>query len=158
MPIEHTFTILRPELGDTEERLLAKILSASPGTSDEGTLLASASRSVSTSSPVIDLSRYSGVVLHWIISSASGTGGLILFPEHQCPITGTWNRFWNYPASPRTTVGNLMVQIGRGIGTQSGGGLTGLGLFATLCGRMRFTVNHADASSYTYSLGRELIP
>lgn len=149
-----TFESRNPLQEDGANQLLAKLL----GERKTGTLLASTPRTSTTSSVEVDLSNCRGIILFWTISAASGTGGLLLFPEHQDPITGTWTRFWNYPSAVRTTTGALMVQCGPGIGTQVSGGLSGLGIFSTLVGRMRFTINHADASSYTYSLGYEVIP
>jgi hypothetical protein len=160
MPLEPTFIIPRPEIGDTQERLLAKILRNQTAGSVRGTLLASAARTASTSSSNFDWSVYSGVILFLNITAASGTGGLVIFPEYQDPVSLAWNRVFNYPttAARLTLAGLQILQLGIALGTQSGG-VNQAGLSSSLLSSaMRITVNHGDATSYTYSLAYELIP
>ena len=160
MPLTPTFLFPGPETGDTIERLLAKLINTQIQAASRGTLLASAARTASTSGSSVDWVRYKGVILFLNVTAASGTGGLSIFPEYLDPASGSWNRIYNYPSTAAriTSVGLQILHIGTGIGATIGGANQGGFCAAFLSSAIRFTVNHGDASSYTYSLGYELIP
>jgi hypothetical protein len=153
-------TTLVPQTSDNERMLLARILSYQQRAAIRGTVLASTARTASTSGSSVDWVRYKGVILFLNVTAASGTGGLAIFPEYQDPVSASWNRIYNYPSTSAriTTVGLQILHIGRGIGATIGGANQGGFCAAFLSSAIRFTVNHGDASSYTYSLGYELIP
>jgi hypothetical protein len=153
-------TTLVPQTSDNERMLLARILSSQQRAAIRGTVLASAARTASTSGSSVDWVRYKGVILFLNITAASGTGGLSIYPEYQDPVSASWNRIYNYPstASRITTAGLQILHLGPGIGATIGGANQGGFCAAFLSSAIRFTVNHGDASSYTYSLGYELIP
>lgn len=153
-------TTFAPQTSDNERMLLARILAYQKRSSTRGTVLASAARTASTTSSTFDWAQFSGVSLFLNITAASGTGGLVIFPEYQDPVSLAWNRIFNYPttAGRITSAGLHILQIGMSLGTQSGGSNQGGFSSSLLSSVLRFTVSHGDASSYTYSLGYELIP
>ena len=159
MPLEPTFTILRPELGDTQERLLAKLLYALQKPCVRGTLLASAARITSTATGSLDWSGYSAVIIYLNITVASGTGGIRPFLEYQDPVSNEW-RACIVPGSSAITTA-VMTPYVYGLKVSSGlsvsinaGSVMGIPIGAAV----RVNSTHADASSYTYSIGYELIP
>jgi len=95
------------------------------------------------------------------VSVASGTGGLTVRVEYYDPVTNTWFFGPFAPVAPRTTTGTFLCMFGSGIAIGSNSSinsaLTGY-IGAVMNSRMRITVLAGDASSYTYSLGYELIP
>jgi hypothetical protein len=159
MPLEPTFTIFRPELGDTDERLLAKLLYSFNRPSIRATALASAARTSSTSSNDIICQGYSGIGI-WINCTVAGAaGGLTLYLQSQDPVSGNW--VLSYVASSAiSTVRTTSVFLGRGISQGNNISLpTGQGDRGILLPEsIRIYVSAATADSYTYSVGYELIP
>lgn len=151
-----SLTTRKPQQEDGQNQLLARLI----GVPERGVILASAARTSTTTSTPVDWAKARGVLLYINITAASGTGGLSVFPEYQDPVSLAWNRLWNYPATAArlTSNGLYLAVVGDGYGVQSGGVIQGGFVSAPLGSVMRITVNHGDASSYTYSVGYELIP
>lgn len=164
MPLLNTFTVTAPELGDTTERLLAKLLSIQSGSSvTRGTLLASATRTATTSTAEQNWSGKRAVFFFLNVSSASGTGGLTFLLEYQDPITSTWIPVCAQSAAAAVTTGLRPFMVGQGIAAGNNMTLSpaGLGTIGdrgmALSSKTRVRITHGDATNYTYSLGYELI-
>ena len=117
-----------------------------------GTLLASASRSVATTSSAIEVKPGQHLTLFFSITVVSGTGGLTLQVQQQDPTTGTWYTVANDSAA-RTTVIAFEYQIGAA--AARGGGMSNvsaLGYQLQLMGPVRINISVGDASAYTYSV------
>ena len=155
-PMNASLSTLIPQNDDSVAMLLARLR----GTPRSGTLLASAARTTSTSCAEFDAAGYRGILVFLNVSAASGTGGLIVRVEHYDPVTGTWFSGPYVPSAPKTTTGTLLCMFGSGIAVGSNSSvnasLTGY-IGAFLNSRMRVSVLASDASSYTYSVGFELI-
>lgn len=150
-----SLTTLIPQNDDSVAMLLARIR----GTPFRATALASASRTVSTSSSDIETLGFRGIGIWLNCSVASGTGGLTLYVQTQDPVSGNWT--FSYVASVAiTTVRITSIFMGPGVSSGTNVSLpTGQGdRGVILPSKVRFYVAHGDASSYTYSVGYELIP
>lgn len=150
-----SLTTLIPQNDDSVAMLLARIR----GTPLRATALASAARTISTSSADIETLGFRGIGIWINCSVASGTGGLTTYVQTQDPVSGIWTL--SYVASaPITTVRTTSILLGPGVSIGSNIGLpTGQsdrGIM--LPSKIRLYVVHADATSYTYSVGYELIP
>lgn len=120
-----------------------------------GTLLASAARTANTSSPVQTNFNARGVAIWLNVTAASGTGGVALSPEVIDPVSGTVKGL--LPAQGvQTTTGCSWVIIYPGLTSQYGG-LTCNVYSLALPRDWQLTVQHSDASSYTYSVGYSYI-
>lgn len=152
-----SLSTLIPQNDDSVSMLLARLR----GTPRSGTLLASAARTTTTSCAEFDASGYRAILVFLNVSVASGTGGLIARLDHYDPVTGTWFSGPYVPSAPKTITGPLLCIFGSGpaVGSNSAvnASLTGF-IGAVLSSRMRVSVLANDASSYTYSVGFELIP
>jgi hypothetical protein len=155
-------TTLVPQTSDNERMLLARILSYQQRASIRGTLLASAARTATTSTSETNGSNYRGVMLFLNVTSASGTGGLTLFIEHLDPVSNLWAVTAVQSAAAITTTGLRPYLIGSGVAVGTNMGAAGSPVFADrghlLTSAFRVRINHGDATSYTYSVGYELIP
>ena len=156
MNIELTTRI--PQNDDSLAMLLARLV----GVPVRGTLLASQARTATTSTNAIDGTGFRGIMVFLNVTTASGTGGLTLFFEHQDPVSGLWAVTAVQSAAAITTTGLRPYLAGQGIGLGSNLGAAGAPVFADrghiLTSAFRLRVTHGDASSYTYSIGYELIP
>lgn len=112
----------------------------------EGTLLASATRTATTTTP--DQTNYNarGVLVFFNITAVSGTGGLTLSIQWKDPVSGT--TYSNLlVGSALTTAGARIYQVY----PAASGGTASTG--AALPRTWRVSVAHGDASNYTYSVG-----
>ncbi len=159
MPLLHTFSIHAPELGDTDERLLAKLLSFLTRPPVRGTALASAARTASTSSNDLSTAGYSGMAIWVNVTAASGTGGLTTYIQTKDPVSDNWCLSY-VAAAPITTVRTTSILLGAGVSQGTNISLAGgqADRGTRLPADVRVYVVHGDASSYTYSVGYELIP
>jgi hypothetical protein len=120
----------------------------------EGTILASAARTATTTSPVQTNHNAKGVMVFLRVSIASGTGGLQLKIQGRDPVTNVgldlnilptsitaagWYIFEIYPGVNGTST--YVTQVTSGILPRS----------------WQVLVTHIDGSSYTYSVGYSLI-
>lgn len=144
-----------PQNEDTERLLLARLLAAT-AQKTTGTALASAARTATTSSTAIGCNGYSAILVYFNTTIASGTGGLTLRIDGLDPVSAGWFNLGGYTSV--TTTGARAIAYGKGVGAATASvspwGLAGV----PLPGEIRVTVVHADASSYTYSVGYCLIP
>lgn len=145
---------LIPQQEDGIRQLLARLR----GSPERGTLLASASRTVSTSSSDIATANRRALYLWINVSAVSGTGGLTPYIMTQDPVTGVWGLNWGASATittVRTTVLKLGdgVSVGSGLSPTTGQADRGIVLPTSL----RLYIAASDASAYTYSVGYELI-
>jgi hypothetical protein len=144
-----------PSLHDDERTLLYRLLELSQAKTT-GTALASAARTVTTSSTDILTGGARAILVYYDITAVSGTGGLILTIKGLNPTSGTY--FVGPAGATRTTVGAWTHS--QGLGISSGGVVTnGNNSYVgfPLPDTIRLEVSHADASSYTYSVGYCLV-
>lgn len=147
---------LAPQQGDSIQTLLARLI----GTEDRGTLLASAARTASVTANLPSPVRgRRAAVLFWDVTAASGTGGLTLAIQALDPMSLKWFEWGFCPTS--TVTGSRIVTIGAGYAasgiTLNAGGNQSFVTQLPLVSQVRIRISHADASSYTYSLGYELL-
>jgi hypothetical protein len=120
----------------------------------EGTLLASAARTATTSSSIMVNYNARGVAIILNVTVASGTGGLQARVVGINPVTaGTYTVASNMTAIVATGV--YIVEIYPGI-TGTGGNVVQRNA-GILPRQWQGQVVHGDASSYTYSLGYALV-
>lgn len=144
------------QIGDGIVALLSRLL----GSVERGTLLASASRTTTTATGIIDMAGRKQLLLYLNVSAASGTGGLFLQLQYLDPVSGQWMNGAFAPAAGKTTTGGFFFIVGPGISVGSGAAINAALASdrGTVLGReMRISVLHSDASSYTYSLGYEML-
>jgi hypothetical protein len=120
----------------------------------EGTLLASAARTASVSSPIMENHNARGVALVLNVTVASGTGGLTVYivaRETATVTTFVLNATPTAVTAVSKSIYMLYPGIAAGVGevTQATSSVLPRGWYAL--------VNHADGSSYTYSLAYSLI-
>lgn len=121
----------------------------------EGTLLASAARTVLSASAIQKNHNGRGVQVTLDVSAASGTGGLQLVIQNIDP--ATTYAFTLTPTPTAVTVaGTYIYELYPGIGA-SASGLVVQRTSGLLPRSWRIAVLHGDASSYTYSVGYSLI-
>jgi hypothetical protein len=92
----------------------------------------------------------SGMIAYLNITVASGTGGLSLVLEEQDHVSGTWNQI--AATTGTTATGLVTLKIKAAIAAIAATG-TKVAVQDILPANWRLRVVHADASSYTYSLG-----
>lgn len=128
----------------------------------QGTLLASAARTATTTSPIQTNYNAKGIALFLTVPAASGTGGLQPVIQAQDPVTGNWVTLTALPTAitASTLSGAVMYLYYPGItqATNYAGGVGVQQVVSTLLPRtFRAAVYHGDSSSYTYALGYALI-
>jgi hypothetical protein len=150
-------TTLVPQTSDNERMLLARIL-ASARANQRGTLLVSATRTANTISSTVNWSGYRAAIIYLNISAASGTGGIRPFMEYQDPVSSLWRAVVT-PGSGFNTSANLVPYVyGLGVGNGLSVAINaGSSMGIPLSAAMRINCTHGDATSYTYSVGYELI-
>lgn len=151
--IPQTFTDYRPQVGQGMQELLA-LLAAKQSYLAGGDLLASAARTATASVSGPTNYNFRGVMLSLIITAASGTGGLSVRPYGRAlSLTGaTW--ITSFPTAIVAT-GTYNYQIYPGA-TFSGATNTCWPIVLPMYWGV--SVNHGDASSYTYSLEYHWLP
>jgi hypothetical protein len=132
--------------------LLARMI----GNPERGTLLASAARTATTATAELDWSKARAAILFWNVT-AVGTSNLYLSFDYQDPVSGLWLSAAAM-TTPITTAANRCYCIGTDSLTALSWTASGGGISLPLSSKVRFRVIHGDASSWTYSLGYELIP
>jgi hypothetical protein len=149
-------TTRKPQDTDTERLLLARLLAAS-AVKTTGTALASAARTATTQSSDIDTNGYSRIAIFLNVTAASGTGGLNIRIRAKDPVSlGYAPLIISFTAI--TSVQTVPLLAGPGLGAILAGSNNGCVAGVALPETIRLEVTHADASSYTYSLGYCLIP
>lgn len=124
-------------------------------TNVDGTALASAARTATTSSP--DIVNYNGDGIFVILRvSAIGTApSLVVTVEGKDPVSGLYFALNVNPAAV-IAVGTYVYEVGEGASGAAGGGVT-----QRTAGQLprvfRVTVTHGNANSVTYSVGYSLI-
>lgn len=153
--MDATFTTRTPQQEDGTRELIARQM----GATIRGTALASAARTVSTVSSDIVTERARALYVWINCTAASGTGGLTLYVQTQDPVSGNWVLTYVATASI-TTVRTSVVILGDGVSQGSNISLpTGQGdRGINLPKNVRLYMVHGDASSYTYSVGYEIVP
>lgn len=152
-------TTLVPQTSDNERMLLARILGFLARRSVRATALASAARTASTSSSDLSTAGYSGLAIWINVTAASGTGGLTTYISTKDPVSGIWCLSY-VAAAPIITVRTTSILLGAGVSQGNNVTLpTGQADRGTrLPQDVRISIIHGDTSSYTYSVGYELIP
>jgi hypothetical protein len=120
---------------------------------DNVTLLASATRTSTTSSA--DQTNYNGrgVLVYLNVTAASGTGGLTLTIQAKDPVTGTYQTLNSAPTAV-TATGFKTYELYPGAATT--GGLT-QAVQQPLPRTWRVQVAHGDSSNYTYSVSASVL-
>jgi hypothetical protein len=120
----------------------------------EGTLLASAARTVATASATQTNYNARGVAVMLNVTVASGTGGLGLIIVGIDPVS---SQLFQLNATPTTvtTTGKYWYEIYPGLGTATGQVVQRTA--GLLSRSWLITLNVGDATSYTYSVGYSLI-
>lgn len=155
--MDMTLATLTPQVGDSEQMLLSRIARSVSvyNLTSARVGLASAVRNTFTSTPNLDGTGWKGI--HWWlnITAASGTGGLTVqlvsldpinlsliggYIFHTAIVTPILATGFIYPGA-KSNVGNNQVA------SES----------LVVPPTFRLSVNHADASNYTYSLNYALI-
>lgn len=155
--MDKTFSTRVAQQEDGIRELLARML----GSPVRATGLASATRTATTSTLQFDGTQFSGLIAYLNVTAASGAGGLIIMVQYLDPTSGLWMSSLYAPSAPRTTTGTFSFAMGRGISAGTGSTINTSNAAdrgAILGSAMRLSVLHSDASSYTYSLGYELVP
>lgn len=124
----------------------------------EGTALASATRTASTSSPNIINNNARGIIVFLNVTAASGTGGLQVLVQSIDPVSGVGVQHNASPtAITATGVYAYAVYPGASAPGVAGPNLVNQRTAGELARTFRIRVVHGDASSYTYSVGYSLI-
>lgn len=118
----------------------------------EGTLLASAARTVATSSATMTNHNATGVRITLDVTAASGTGGIQIRPEGYDIASGKWVPINVAPAAVTTVSTTVYV-----VYPNASGGYPTQSTPQPLPRTWRVTAAHVDGSSYTYSVGYSLI-
>jgi hypothetical protein len=115
------------------------------------TLLASATRTSTTSSP--DQVNISGVglVVYLNVSGASGTGGLTVFLQGKDPVSGNYFTL-DHATAAVTANGQYLYSLYPGLSAEGTQGWS-----AVLPATWRVQVQHGDSSNYTYSVGASVL-
>lgn len=123
----------------------------------EGTLLASAARTVEAASPNQTNYNARGVVVYLNITAASGTGGLLVRLAGVDPITGA-PMYINPDVTPISAVGRYGFELCPGASSAPVGGNSYIHqrVAGVLPRTWQARVVPADGSSYTYSLAYAL--
>ncbi|SRR5579884_869247 len=117
--------------------------------------LVSATRTANTSVDLIN-PGFRGVIFFLDVTAASGTGGVKLNVQAKAPGSGNLpTGLLHASTTLRTATGVYFYTIGQGAGTTTGAEVN----IGTLLPRsIRATVNHGDATNYTYQLSHCWIP
>ncbi|SRR5579884_647578 len=120
----------------------------------QGTLLASATRTANTASA--DQTNYNarGVLLFLNVTAASGTGGVRALVQAKDPISGSTQFLASATPAFKTATGLYVYSVYPGAPV---GAFLEQATQAALPRTWSVLVQHGDASSYTYSLGFALI-
>ena len=115
----------------------------------------SAARTSRPTSPIITNPGYSGMNLYLNITAASGIGGLVPQMYYIDPVSGTTSLQGVFGVTARTATGLFVYTLypASGLLTLNGGAAV-----IILPSNYQLTVSHGDASSYTYSVGIQLLP
>lgn len=154
-----TITEFDPQSTDSERMLLARLLAFKTRERTRATALASAARTVSTQTADIETAGFTGLAVWLNCTVAGASGGITLYLLTQDPVSGNWAT--NYAILPIVSSVRISsallgpgVSIGSNVNLVSGNSDRGI----VLPSKIRFYAVASDASSYTYSLGYELIP
>jgi hypothetical protein len=120
----------------------------------DGTAIASAARTATTSSADITNHNARGIAVVLDVSAASGSGGLQVSIQAKDPVTGNYAALNSAPTAV-TSTGTRVYELYPG----AVGGGSGIAQVANVAlpRTFRITVTHGDGSSYTYSVGYTLI-
>lgn len=132
--------------------LMARLI----GNPERGTLLASAARTTTTATSELDWTKARAAIVFWNVT-AVGTSNLFLSFDYLDPVSGLWLSAAAMTTAI-TTSGLRCYTIGQDSLTALSWTASGGGISLPLAAKNRFRVAHGDASSWTYSLGYELIP
>lgn len=119
-------------------------------------LAPSATRTSSYASPALEAKSEPGILVILNVTAASGTGGLSLRinarePDYAAGTTAPWTVPLNNAPTPVTTTGSYSYTLYPW--SAAGASSTSFYLPRTFS----IHVEHADSSSYTYSLGYQLL-
>jgi NADPH-dependent curcumin reductase CurA len=120
-----------------------------------GIALASAARTALTASAQLKQTGYTGIRIWLTVTAASGTGGLTVLLRAVNPINGAKVEI-NAGGAAITTAITRIYEFYPGVGGAAG--FVQEALARRLPQDFDIAVNHADGSSYTYSVMYELLP
>jgi hypothetical protein len=122
---------------------------------NQGTLLASAARTASINSPTQTNHNAKGIIVFLNVTAVSGTGGLVVRITGQDPANPSVFYTLNTVPAAVTATGGKAYVLYPGV-TTVGGDVTQVNS-AVLPRTFQVSVIHVDSSSYTYSVGYQLI-
>lgn len=121
----------------------------------EGTALASAARTVTTSSPDITNYNGDGAIVILRVSAITTAPSLVVTIEGKDPVSGVYYALNAAPVAV-TAVGTYVYEVGEGASSGPTGGVTQR-TAGQLPRTFRITVTHGNANSVTYSVGYSVI-
>jgi len=121
----------------------------------EGTALASAARTASTTSATLTNYNSRGLVLSLDVTATAATPSITVGVDILQPVSSAWRRVYT-AAVAVTATGRADYQLGPGTDAAALGGYTD-GENIWIPRSFRVAVDHADADSITYSVGFALI-
>jgi hypothetical protein len=124
----------------------------------EGTALASATRTATTTSAAITNHNCRGIIAFLNVTAASGTGGLGLVFLMVDPVSGNTAKISTTSGTGSiTATGQYLYMLGPGASTGATATDYKLAANGQLPRTFKVQVTHADGSNYTYSVGYSLI-
>jgi hypothetical protein len=121
-----------------------------------GTALASAARTATTTSAAITNNNFTKLRVYLNVTAASGTGGLQLQLLAKDPVTAAYNAMHSaQPAVPITAIGEYYFDYTPAAVAATGGASAAFSIFPP--SSLETKIVHGDGTSYTYSVGYELI-
>lgn len=120
-------------------------------------VLASAARTVNTTTGILDMGCCTGLLIYLNISSASGTGGLQLNYLPVDPSDGVTQVTAFSMGAVKLTAGLVVIQLARGARDNISHSVHP-SLPIVVSRLFRLQIIHADASSYTYQVSMVRLP
>jgi len=135
---------------------IAGLVAVLANAASTGTALASAARTATTTSAAITNNNFTKLRVYINVTAASGTGGLQLQLLAKDPVTAAYNAMHSaQPAAPITAIGEYYFDYTPAAVAAIGGASAAFSIFPP--SSLETKIVHGDASSYTYSVGYELI-
>jgi hypothetical protein len=147
-----------PQTTDSEKNLLQRLLAAieAKHAKTTGTALASAARTATTQSSDIATGPATGILVYINVTAASGSGGISVRLRGKDPVSSSYAAIGD--SATYTTTGIRCIGFAPGMASVTPGLTVNGGIGTPLPDTIRLDVQHADASSYTYTVGYCLVP
>lgn len=134
-----------------------------PKKSPQVILAESATRTATYRSPMLQSRTDAGILVYLHVTAASGTGGLSVRinarePDYSAGAGTPWETPLNTAPTAVTTIGDYLYLLYPATETVPSWNGTAQTTRSYLPQHFSITVQHADASDYTYSVGYQLLP